>query len=105
MAQRDRNHTIIAPYRKSVSDRLIVLFGVLGTPADQNSGHRQWFFAKQHQTERREIPMKYLSYEEFEKTNVFGKGSFNEAFAQYFVGNSFLNPLTDPNKTAVFLPM
>ena len=47
--------------------------------------------------------MKYLSYEEFEKTNVFGKGSFNEAFAQYFVGNSFLNPLTDPNKTAVFL--
>lgn len=47
--------------------------------------------------------MKYLSYKEFEKTNVFGKGSFNEAFAQYFVGNSFLNPLTDPNKTAVFL--
>lgn len=47
--------------------------------------------------------MKYLSYEEFEKTNVFRKGSFNEAFAQYFVGNSFLNPLTDPNKTAVFL--
>ena len=25
------------------------------------------------------------------------------AYAQYFIGDSFLNPLTDPNKTAVFL--
>ena len=47
--------------------------------------------------------MKYLSYEEFEKTNIFGKGDFNEAFAQYFIGDSFLNPLTDPKETAVFL--
>ena len=46
--------------------------------------------------------MKYLSYEEFEKTNIFGKGDFNEAFAQYFIGDSFLNPLTDPKETAVF---
>lgn len=47
--------------------------------------------------------MKYLSYEEFEKANIFGKGDFNEAFAQYFIGDSFLNPLTDPKETAVFL--
>ena len=47
--------------------------------------------------------MKYSSYEEFEKVNVFGKGNLNEAFSQYFVGNSFLNPLTNPKDTAVFL--
>lgn len=47
--------------------------------------------------------MKYLSYEKFEKANIFGKGSFNEAFAQYFTGASFLQPLTSPNETAVFL--
>ena len=40
--------------------------------------------------------MKYLSYEEFEK------GNLNEAFAQYFIGNSYLNPLTNPKET-VFL--
>ena len=47
--------------------------------------------------------MKYASYEAFEKANVFGKGNLNEAFAQYFIGDSFLNPLTDPKETAVFL--
>ena len=47
--------------------------------------------------------MKYLSYEEFEKANVFGKGSFNEAFAQYFTGNSYLNPLTVPGRSPIFL--
>lgn len=46
--------------------------------------------------------MKYLSYEEFEKGNMFGKGNLNEAFAQYFIGNSYLNPLTNPKET-VFL--
>lgn len=46
--------------------------------------------------------MKYLSYEEFEKVNMFGKGNLNEAFAQYFIGNSYLNPLTNPQET-VFL--
>lgn len=46
--------------------------------------------------------MKYLSYEEFEKANMFGKGNLNEAFAQYFIGNSYLNPLTNPQET-VFL--
>lgn len=36
---------------------------------------------------------------EFNAANVFGKGNPNAAFAQYFSGESFLNPLTDP-KTA-----
>lgn len=45
--------------------------------------------------------MKTTSREEFEKQNIFGTG--NTAYAQYFIGDSFLNPLTDPNKTAVFL--
>ena len=35
--------------------------------------------------------MKILSQDDFEKVNVFGKGSLNEAFSQYFIGNSFLN--------------
>ena len=47
--------------------------------------------------------MKTTSKEEIEKQNVFGTGTANTAYAQYFIGDSFLNPLTDPNKTAVFL--
>lgn len=30
---------------------------------------------------------------------LFGVGQPNDAFAQYFIGNSFLNPLTDPKET------
>ncbi|WP_458405199.1 cupin domain-containing protein [Methanobrevibacter sp.] len=33
--------------------------------------------------------------ENFDKENVFGKGFPNDAFAQYFKGQSFLNPLVD----------
>lgn len=33
---------------------------------------------------------------------LFGLGKPNDAFAQYFIGESFLNPLTDPEKT-IFL--
>lgn len=40
--------------------------------------------------------MKYQNEEKFEEINVFGKGNPNEAYAQYFIGNSFLNPLTAP---------
>ena len=47
--------------------------------------------------------MKYKSYEEFEKANMFKRGESNEAYAQYFVGESFLNPLTVPEETDVFL--
>lgn len=41
--------------------------------------------------------MKIISSDYFEKQNVFGKGGENTAFAKYFVGKSFLNPLTDKN--------
>lgn len=47
--------------------------------------------------------MKYSKKEEFEQVNVFGTGTPNEAYAQYFIGNSFLNPLTKPGDTSVFL--
>ncbi len=44
-----------------------------------------------------------VNKELFEKENVFGLGTPNDAFAQYFIGQSYLNPLTDPKKTNVFL--
>lgn len=44
-----------------------------------------------------------MNKEEFERKNVFGLGSPNDAFAKYFIGNSYLNPLTDPNSCQVFL--
>lgn len=40
---------------------------------------------------------------EFNKENIFGLGSANTAYAQYFVGNSYLNPLTEAKKCPVFL--
>ena len=46
--------------------------------------------------------MKTTNKEEFEKQNVFGMGNANTAYAQYFIGESFLNPLTKP-ETGVFL--
>ena len=46
--------------------------------------------------------MKCNNKEAFEQQNVFGTGMPNDAYAQYFVGQSFLNPLTDP-ATGVFL--
>lgn len=38
--------------------------------------------------------MKYTDEQQFESANVFGKGQPNEAYAKFFIGNSFLNPLT-----------
>lgn len=35
----------------------------------------------------------------FDKENVFGKGQPNDAFAQYFDGQSFLNPLVGSDST------
>ena len=35
-----------------------------------------------------------MTKEEFEKENVFGTGFDNEAFAKFFIGKSYLNPLT-----------
>lgn len=34
-----------------------------------------------------------MNKEEFDKVNVFGLGNPNDAFAEYFIGNSYLNPL------------
>ena len=34
-----------------------------------------------------------MKKDEFDKTNIFGLGNPNEAFAKYFIGNSYLNPL------------
>ena len=34
-----------------------------------------------------------MQSEEFDKANIFGIGDPNENFAQYFIGNSYLNPL------------
>ena len=34
---------------------------------------------------------------------VFGLGEPNVNFAKYFIGNSYLNPLTDMNKTSLFV--
>ncbi len=39
----------------------------------------------------------------FDKENIFGLGNANTAYAQYFIGNSYLNPLTETGKCAVFL--
>ena len=46
--------------------------------------------------------VKTMNKEEFDKQNVFGLGSKNVDYAKYFIGNSYLNSLTDPNKT-IFL--
>lgn len=32
----------------------------------------------------------------FDESNIFGKGQPNEAFAKFFIGNSYLNMLTKP---------
>lgn len=45
--------------------------------------------------------MKYATEEAFVGTNAFDKGAANTAYAQYFVGNSHLNSLTDPQVTAL----
>jgi len=34
-----------------------------------------------------------MNKEEFDKINVFGQGEPNVNYAQYFIGNSYLNPL------------
>ncbi|MDO4555724.1 MAG: cupin domain-containing protein [Lachnospiraceae bacterium] len=47
--------------------------------------------------------MKYQNKEEFDKINDFGTGLPNDGFAQYFIGDSFLNPLTEPGKAPLFM--
>lgn len=40
--------------------------------------------------------MKFENKDTFELHNAFGMGEPNTAYANYFIGDSFLNPLTDP---------
>ncbi len=47
--------------------------------------------------------MKYQNKDEFEKCNLFGLGAPNTAFSQFFIGNSYLNPLIEQGASAVFL--
>ena len=44
-----------------------------------------------------------MNKEDFEKENVFGLGEPNVNFAKYFIGNSYLIPLTNLNDTSLFL--
>ncbi|HVP21566.1 MAG TPA: cupin domain-containing protein [Anaerolineaceae bacterium] len=47
--------------------------------------------------------MKIMNEEDFDKKNIFGKGQPNTAYAQYFVGKSYRNPLTTPGESPVSL--
>ena len=47
--------------------------------------------------------MKIQEKAAFDAQNVFGQGTANTAFAQYFIGNSYLNPLTKPGESVVGL--
>ena len=47
--------------------------------------------------------MKYEERAAFEQADAFGIGAPNDAYAQYFVGDSFLHPLTDPKECPVFM--
>ncbi|MBO9164862.1 MULTISPECIES: cupin domain-containing protein [Lactiplantibacillus] len=40
---------------------------------------------------------------EFNIANIYGRGEANTAFAQYFSGRSFLNPITEPGKSTLFI--
>lgn len=42
-----------------------------------------------------------MNKEEFEKENVFGLGKPNIDYQKYFIGNSFLNPLTKPDESLI----
>lgn len=44
-----------------------------------------------------------MNKEEFDMTNVFGQGNPNDAYAKYFIGNSYLNPLVDPKESPLFM--
>ena len=46
--------------------------------------------------------MKYENYDDFAAANLFGLGNPNEKFAKYFVGESYLNAVTD-DKTGVHM--
>ena len=47
--------------------------------------------------------MKITDKESFEKCNVFGMGKENTAYAKFFIGMSYLNPLTKAGESTVGL--
>lgn len=47
--------------------------------------------------------MKIQDKAAFDQQNVFGQGQENTGFAQYFIGTSYLNPLTKAGECPVFL--
>ena len=47
--------------------------------------------------------MKYTKKTAFEAADAFGIGAPNDTYAQYFIGQSFLKPLTEPEKAPIFL--
>ena len=40
---------------------------------------------------------------DFDTQNIFGKGAFNEAYDEYFIGKSYLNPLVDIGDNLMFI--
>ncbi len=44
-----------------------------------------------------------IENKEFEQNNIFGIGNPNVDYSKYFIGNSYLNPLTDMSKTNLFI--
>ena len=47
--------------------------------------------------------MKTMDKEVFAQQDAFGIGVPNDAYARYFIGQSYLKPLTQPGASAVFL--
>jgi quercetin dioxygenase-like cupin family protein len=47
--------------------------------------------------------MKILNEKEFDAQNIFGRGVPNTDYAKYFIGNSYLNLLTDPKACGMAL--
>ena len=47
--------------------------------------------------------MKIKDKEMFDQANVFGQGMENSAYARYFIGKSYLNPLTKQGESTVGL--
>ncbi|MFQ6805046.1 MAG: cupin [Lachnospiraceae bacterium] len=47
--------------------------------------------------------MKIKDKEMFDQANVFGQGMENSAYARYFIGKSYLNPLTKPGESTIAL--
>lgn len=48
------------------------------------------------------MKMKYENKEAFEKANIFGTGAANTAYARFFIGDSFLNPLSRARRAGFF---